>query len=140
MNLLRGRLELIEGRVHVVLGGQRLDLPDEVLADRPVIGGWVDEEVVIGIRPECLRLGDDLVLDVALVEALGSDLLVHFVTDAPRVTISDAFDGEEDAGLEARLTARLAPDLAVQVGDRVGLGLDLARVHFFDPETGLALR
>jgi multiple sugar transport system ATP-binding protein len=140
MNLLRGRLELLEGRVVAVLGGQRLVLPDEVLAARPVIGGWVDEEVVIGIRPECLRLGDDLVLEVALVEALGSDLLVHFVTDAPRVTISDAFDGEEDAGLEARLTARLAPDLAVQVGDRVGLGLDLGRVHFFDPETGLALR
>jgi hypothetical protein len=28
----------------------------------------------------------------------------------------------------------------VRVGDRVGLGLDLGRVHFFDPETGLALR
>jgi multiple sugar transport system ATP-binding protein len=139
MNLLRGRLELHEGRVVAVLGGQRLVLPDEVLADRPVIGGWVDEEVVIGIRPECLRLGDDLVLEVALVEALGSDLLVHFTTDAARVTVSDAFDGEEDAGLESRLTARLPPDLGVRVGDRVRLGLDLARVHFFDPETGLAL-
>jgi multiple sugar transport system ATP-binding protein len=140
MNLLRASLELHEGRVVAVLGGQRLVLPDEVLADRPVLGGWVDEDVVIGIRPECLRLGHDLVLEVALVEALGSDLLVHFVTDAPRVTVSDAFDGEEDAGLESRLTARLPPDLAVRVGDRVRLGLDLARVHFFDPETGLALR
>ena len=140
MNLLRGRLELLEGRVVAVLGGQRLVLPDEVLADRPVLGGWVDEEVVVGIRPECLRLGRDLEFEVALVEALGSDLLVHFVTDAPRVTISDAFDGEEDAGLESRLTARLPPDLDVAVGDRLGLGLDLARVHFFDPESGLALR
>jgi multiple sugar transport system ATP-binding protein len=139
MNLLRGRLELIEGRVVAVLGGQRLVLPDEVLADRPVLAGWVDEDVVIGIRPECLRLGDDLILEVALVEALGSDLLVHFATDAPRVTVSDAFDGEEDAGLESRLTARLPPDLNVRVGDQVRLGLDLARVHFFDPETGLAL-
>jgi len=139
MNLLRGRLELLEGRVVAVLGGQRLVLPDEVLAARPVLGGWVDEDVVIGIRPECLRLGDDLVLEVALVEALGSDLLVHFTTDAPRVTVSDAFDGEEDAGLESRLTARLPPDLNVRVGDRVRLGIDLGRVHFFDPETGLAL-
>jgi len=139
MNLLRGRLELLEGRVVAVLGGQRLVLPDEVLAARPVLGGWVDEDVVIGIRPECLRLGNDLVLEVALVEALGSDLLVHFTTDAPRVTVSDAFDGEEDAGLESRLTARLPPDLNVRVGDRVRLGIDLGRVHFFDPETGLAL-
>jgi multiple sugar transport system ATP-binding protein len=140
MNLLRGRLELIEGRVVAVLGGQRLVLPDEVLADRPVLGGWVDEDVVVGIRPECLRLGDDFALEVALVEALGSDLLVHFATDAPRVTVSDAFDGEEDTGFESRVTARLPPDIAVRVGDRVGLGIDLARVHFFDPETGLALR
>jgi multiple sugar transport system ATP-binding protein len=140
MNLLRGRLELIRGRVHVVLGGQHLVLPDEVLADRPVIGGWVDEEVVIGIRPECVRLGGELELEVALVEALGSDLLVHFSIDVPRVTVSDAFDGEEDAGLEARLTARLPPDAAVAVGDRVRLGVDMRRIHVFDPETGLAVR
>jgi multiple sugar transport system ATP-binding protein len=140
MNLLRGRLELIEGRVHAVLGGQRLVLPDELLVARPVLGGWVDDEVVIGIRPEALHVGSDLVLEVALVEALGSDLLVHLGIDAPRVTVSDAFDGEEDAGLEARLTARLSPDVDVSVGDRLGLGVDMNRIHVFDPETGRALR
>src|ERR671931_121568 len=34
MNLLRGHLELVDGRVVIVLGGQRLVLPDEVLAAR----------------------------------------------------------------------------------------------------------
>ena len=29
-------------------------LPDEVLAARPVLAGWVDEDVVIGIRPEAV--------------------------------------------------------------------------------------
>jgi multiple sugar transport system ATP-binding protein len=129
MNLLRGR---IEGR-HVVLGGQRLVLPSEALADWP-------RDVVVGIRPEAVHLGGDLELEVVLVEALGSDLLVHFRTDAPRVTISDAFDGEDDAGLESRFTARLSPDLHVEVGDRVRLGVDPERVHFFDPDTGMALR
>jgi multiple sugar transport system ATP-binding protein len=140
MNLLRGRLELVEGRVHIVLGGQRLVLPDELLAARPVIGGWVDEEVVIGIRPEAMYLDalGPLDLEVALVEALGSDLLVHLLTEAPPVTVADAFDGEEV--LETRLTARLPPDVTVGVGDRLRLGVDLARVHVFDPETGLALR
>ena len=65
---------------------------------------------------------------------------MHFKTDAPRVTISDAFDGEDDAGLEARFTARLPADLQVEVGDRLRLGVDPARVHFFDPTTGVALR
>jgi multiple sugar transport system ATP-binding protein len=140
MNLLRGRLELIDGRVVIVLGGQRLVLPDEVLAARPVLGGWVDDEVVIGIRPESLYLDavGPLELEVALVEALGSDVLVHFATDAPSVTVADAFDGEEVP--ETRVTARLPPDVVARVGSPLRLGVDLARVHVFDPETGIALR
>ena len=140
MNLLRGHLELVDGQVQVALGGQRLVLPDEALDARPVLRGWVDDEVVVGIRPEAVHLGGELSLEVVLVEALGSDLLVHFRTDAPRVTISDAFDGEDDAGLEARFTARLPPDLRVEVGDRLRLGVNPAHVHVFDPSTGLALR
>jgi multiple sugar transport system ATP-binding protein len=102
-----------------------------VLADRP-------RDVVVGIRPEAVHLGGDLELEVVLVEALGPDLLVHFRTDAPRVTVSDAFDGEDDAGLEARFTARLPADLSVDVGDWLRLGV--SRLHLFDPDTGLALR
>jgi multiple sugar transport system ATP-binding protein len=116
-----------------VLGGQRLPLPFEALAGRPT-------DVVVGIRPEAVSLGGDLELEVVLVEALGSDLLVHFKTDAPRVTISEAFDGEDDVGMEARFTARLSPDLRVEVGDRLRLGVDPARMHVFDPSTGEALR
>jgi multiple sugar transport system ATP-binding protein len=138
MNLLRGRLSFEEGRVVAVLGASRLVLPDALASS---VGGWVDEEVVIGIRPECLRAGGrDLELEVVLVEALGSDLLVHLRTDASRVTVSDAFDGEDDAGLESRLTARLPPDVPVAVGDRLSLGVDMSRLHVFDPSTGLALR
>jgi multiple sugar transport system ATP-binding protein len=141
MNLLRGRLELIDGRVHVVLGGQHLVLPDDVLAARPILAGWVDEDVVVGIRPESLCVGaGGLALQVVLVEALGSDVLVHLATDAPRVTVSDAFDGEDDAGLEARITARLPPDTPVAVGDLLRVAVDMQRIHVFDPETGLALR
>jgi multiple sugar transport system ATP-binding protein len=141
MNLLRGRLELVAGRVQAVLGSQRLVLPDEVLDARPVLAGWVDEEVVVGIRPETVFLADGpLDLEVVLVEALGSDLLVHLRTEAPRVTVADAFDGEEEAGLEARLTARLPPHVDVRAGERLRLGVDMKRLHVFDPETGLALR
>jgi multiple sugar transport system ATP-binding protein len=122
--------------VVAVVGGQRLVLPDSMAS---LVGGWVDEEVVLGIRPEAVHLADGpLDLEVVLVEALGSDLLVHLRTDAPRVTVADAFDGEEDAGLESRLTARLPPHLNVSAGDRLRLGV--SRLHVFDPETGLALR
>jgi multiple sugar transport system ATP-binding protein len=140
MNLLRGHMELVDSRVQIVLGGQRLVLPDEVLAARPVLGGWVDDEVVVGFRPESLYLDamGPLDLEVVLVEALGSDLLVHLATDAPSVTVVDAFDGEEVP--ETRVTARLSPDVHVAVGDRLRLGVDAARLHVFDLETGRALR
>ena len=140
MNLLRGHLELVDGRVQLVLGGQRVVIPDDVLAARPVLGGWIDDEVVVGIRPESLYLDamGSLEFEVVLVEALGSDVLVHLATDAPSVTVSDAFDGEDVP--ETRLTARLAPDVVARVGDRLRLNVDAARLHVFDPETGLALR
>jgi multiple sugar transport system ATP-binding protein len=143
MNLLRGRLEYDDGRVVVLLGGQRLAFADVA----PALAERIDEEVVIGIRPECLEPagratppGRVLELEVVLVEALGSDLLVHLRTEAPRVTVSDAFDGEDDAGLEARMTARLPPGLRVGVGDRLRLAVDVERLHAFDPVSGAALR
>jgi multiple sugar transport system ATP-binding protein len=146
MNLLRGRLEYVDGRLLVLLGSERLVIPDFVLDERPELARRVDEEVVFGMRPEAVHVvdratpaGTVLELEVVLVEALGSDLLVHLRTDAPRVTVSDAFDGEDEAGLEARFTARLPPGLRVAVGDRLRLGVDVARLHVFDPQTGASL-
>lgn len=94
---------------------------------------------MLGIRREAVWLGGDLELEVVLVEALGSDLLVHLAPDARRVTVSDAFDGEE-ADLGSRFTARLPPDTRVAVGERLSIGVDMSRLHMFDPESGLALR
>jgi multiple sugar transport system ATP-binding protein len=141
MNLLRGRLSFEAGRVMLVLGGDRLELPDELLDARPILRRYVDEDVVVGIRPEALRLADDgIELEVVVAEALGSDVLVHLRTDAPRVTVSEAFDGEDAGGLESRMTARLPPDVRVVPGDRLRVAVDLMRLHVFDPATGLALR
>jgi multiple sugar transport system ATP-binding protein len=110
MNLLRGHVVGDE----VALGGQTLSLP------RRVAG----EEVVVGIRPEAVRVADGsspvgsvLDLEVVLVESLGSDVLVHLRTDAPRVTVTDALDDE--AVLESRITARLPPGVDVGIGDRL---------------------
>ena len=146
MNLLRGRLAYLDGRLLVLLGSEYLEIPDDVLDERPGLAQRVDEQVVVGVRPEAVHVADratpagaTLELEVVLVEALGSDLLVHLRTDAPRVTVSDAFDGEHEAGLEARFTARLPPGLRVAVGERLRLGVDAARLHVFHPETGASL-
>jgi multiple sugar transport system ATP-binding protein len=152
MNFARGHLEDGDDGLRLVLGHQKValpsHLPDAVLARR-------GEEVVVGIRPEALSyvpagVDSDEALEAAvvLVESLGSDLLVHCEIDAPAVLTEDQLEVAREVGghsaterqICARVTARLAPDVRVQAGDRVRLGFDVDRMHFFDPDTTLALR
>jgi multiple sugar transport system ATP-binding protein len=102
----------------------------------------VGEEVIAGIRPEALALGNgDAVLElpVELTEALGSDLLVHAEIDAEAAAPTEDIDVDlEIARGCSLLTARLPP--GVRPGDRVRLGVDMERVHFFAADSGQALR
>jgi multiple sugar transport system ATP-binding protein len=138
MNLLRGQLRNGGDGSFVELGSSRLTLHAELLRRRPELARRIGQDVVVGIRPEALvpapAGADGLVGEVALVESLGSDLLVHVEVDAPAVV---AVNGAPPS--VARLTARLEPHEKVRVGDRVRLSVDCDRLHFFDPGTERAL-
>ena len=76
----------------VFLGSQRIALSLERTL-RPGLKAYPSRTVIVGIRPEDLSVSLEefgsseapgLVGEVELVEALGSELLVHFATDAPR--------------------------------------------------------
>jgi multiple sugar transport system ATP-binding protein len=142
MNLLGGRLLQSDDGVVLQLGSSRVALPDPL----PAVLRHVGEAVVAGIRPEALEWapsGDGPVLDlpVVLVEALGSDKLVHLQSDAPAVLAGEAApELDELEGREARVVARLPPDTPVQPGDRLRVRVDLDRLQLFDPETEWALR
>ena len=155
MNLVRGRVEKGSGGgLEAVLGSQRLVLTDALLSARPALAGYEGREVVVGIRPEALQpslngSAHRLVMPVLLTEALGSDQLVHLDLDAPAVITGDmlaisrelpgeALTGQTDA-THARITARIPPGAAAQTGHSLALSLDPARMHFFDPETELAI-
>ena len=84
---------------------------------------------------------------VELVESLGSDLLVHAAVDAPAVLTEDQLEVAREVGgdpaadlARARFTARLPPDVPVAAGDRLRLHVDIEHLHFFDPDTTLAMR
>ena len=132
-----------------MLGSHRLRVPDTVLARNPALAGRVGEEIVAGIRPEALELAGttngngaaSLDLPVTLTEALGSDLLVHAQIDAEAATPLDDIDVElEVVRGHSMLTARLSPQAGVKPGQSVRLGVDMERVHFFAPDSGVALR
>jgi multiple sugar transport system ATP-binding protein len=151
MNLYRA--ELAADAQTLRLGSQTLRITDEVRRARPGLAAYAGKRVVVGFRPEDLPAAaaelpavesQDLEGDVTLVEALGSELLVHFTIDAARVQPEDV--QEDAAGLESgelvvagEGIARLDPRVEVKVGERTRFHLNLARLHFFDPESESAI-
>jgi multiple sugar transport system ATP-binding protein len=111
--------------------------------------------VVVGIRPEDLPLlngdasanPDSAVFEgnVELVEALGSELLVHFTTDARPVEVADTKHEDAEGLGEGALVgggegvARVDARANVVGGGRARFRLDPSRVHFFDPATTEAI-
>jgi len=156
MNLYSGHLA--EDQDWVRLGNQELHLGRAVSVARPGLERYRGREVVVGLRPEHLSEVSEnettrLSGDVELVEALGSELLVHFHVDAQRVhvepapgEISDEVElapggdaGELDQVARSESVARLDPRSRVKPGDRVTFAIDPTRVHFFDAGTGTAI-
>ena len=88
----------------------RLDVPDDVFASRPALRAFEGKQVVVGIRPEDMEdasLVSDAPADrrirsrVILREALGADVLVHFMVNAPAVITEDTKELAHDVGAEA---------------------------------------
>ncbi|MGH9298187.1 MAG: hypothetical protein ACRDZP_09490, partial [Acidimicrobiales bacterium] len=178
MNLYEGTISA-DGK-QVSLGSQSLELPPAILASP--IGPYFGKPVVVGIRPENLNdaalrraagngasssasagsgsgsgspaEGRRLEGDVDLVEALGSEKLVHFRIDASRVHAvvqsAGAVDPEDqetpltegELGTAAMTVAvaRVEPTSMIKAGERAVFAVDIDRLQLFDPESGKAIR
>jgi multiple sugar transport system ATP-binding protein len=130
----------------VKVGSQTLPLPDDLFAAHPGLLRYGDKKVVLGVRPEHLPAAHDgvpgptLVGNVDLVEALGSELVVHFTIDAPRVQPEGAGTDDEDATAKAgEGVARVAPETKVKVGERMTFAVNTEGMQFFDMETDQAI-
>jgi multiple sugar transport system ATP-binding protein len=159
MNLVEARMVEADGGLAVQVAGFNLPIPEELLARRPALRGFVDRAVVMGIRPEDME-DASLVSDapperritamIELREALGSDVVVHFGLAAPPAITDDVRELAVDVGNEAlekleqstdrtTVLARLNPRTMAQAGESIELVVDTHRLHFFDPDTGLAI-
>ncbi|MCU1491659.1 MAG: sn-glycerol-3-phosphate transporter ATP-binding protein UgpC, partial [Acidimicrobiaceae bacterium] len=77
----------------------------------------------------------------------GSEILAHFSLGEERAGLAlagDVVDEQEGAPATGtmrprRFVARLSPRASVREGERAELAVDTDRLHFFDPETGLAV-
>jgi len=133
-----------EGAQYVRLGSQEIQLPQSVGVAHSGLAAYAGQKVVLGLRPEHLPAADGtgptLVGDVDLVEALGSELVVHFTIDARRIQAEGATSKDTEAVTEAgEGVARVEPKAPVKAHERFTFGVDADGMQFFDPGTGAAI-
>jgi multiple sugar transport system ATP-binding protein len=144
MNLYEASVTGDGGAVRV--GSQELTLPAACRDAHPALAGYAGRKVILGLRPEHLPAATDdsagpyLVGTVDLVEALGSELIVHFTIDARRVRAEGTTSADEEAVTESgEGVARVDPVTKVKVGERITFAVNTAGMQFFDPETDEAI-
>jgi multiple sugar transport system ATP-binding protein len=155
INLVESQLARNDGRLEVSLGEHKLTVDDQVARNRSGLADHVGKKVILGIRPEDFEdtsIESDAPPDrrikvtADLTEPLGSEVLVHFSTEATGVVSSAAaadvgedaevrLGQEEDEEVTTRLVARVSPKSRIAVGSEIELAVDTTRLYFFDPET-----
>src|SRR3954453_7508191 len=159
MNMLEATLERSNGNMAAKLGSQRLTLSDETVAEHPALRRYEGRNIVLGVRPESLddaALNPDQPTDcrlrgkIVLREALGAEIMAHFLIDARPAQTEEVRElaqetGAVDAGAgsanegETTVVGRFGARSRVREGQEVEVSVDTAALHFFDPETGLGI-
>src|SRR5688572_28271202 len=164
MNLVTADLARLDGDIWVSFGDHRLRLDPSAAARRPALSGFEGRPVIVGIRPEDMEdaslvsegaPGRRLSVLCDIREDMGSEVYVHFNVAAPPVATKEVLeahvvDAPEDAearaaaeqarGSGAHFVARLDRTTSAKERGKLELAVDVERLHFFDVETGLAVR
>ena len=130
---------------------------DEVkVASAPeALASYEGKEIVVGIRPEAFEdsvyandkeFSEQVAIEVKLLEQLGSDTYVHFYkdinpvqTEAIEEILADEGEDISVLGNETKFIARINPNSTVEAGQKINLALDPSKLHYFDPDSGLAI-
>jgi multiple sugar transport system ATP-binding protein len=152
MNLVRADLD--GGQVR--FGSHSLTVPAATISARLGLRAYEGKKVVVGIRPEdfedaALARNRDarLTVEVDIREDMGFEVFAHFAVDADPVETQEVLEAmeEEDVSEAVRerlrrglpFIARLGRDTTAKEGAALELAVDTARLHFFDPQTGLGI-
>jgi multiple sugar transport system ATP-binding protein len=155
MNLSYGHLENEGDQLWAVTaGGFKLKVDQRSVASHPGLDKHMGEELVVGIRPNSLEAASVSGADpdrtirahVEVTEMLGAETFVHFTVNRPPVMTPDIEELLADTGQDSttlgdttNFIARVSPDAQVKRGDALDLIVDCAKLHFFDPKSGLRI-
>ncbi len=155
MNFVTAELVRDDGP-KIAFAGYRLPVDEGLLQSRAGLDDYFGRQVILGVRPsdfeDATHNGKDwptMKVKADVTEELGSEINVIFTIDAPPVEHKDTADlahdaDEDDAAIpladnKALWTARVNARSHVRPGQEIELAVDTARLHFFDPATGLAI-
>jgi multiple sugar transport system ATP-binding protein len=158
MNFATAELERDDDGARVSFAGYTLPVPADLLEAKPGLEGYIGKPLILGIRPSDFEDAAHakpewapMAATCTVTEELGSEINVIFTIDAPPVEHKDTADLAEDAAEgdqemaipladnKALWTARVNARSHVRPGQDIELAVDTRRLHFFDPETGLAI-
>jgi multiple sugar transport system ATP-binding protein len=158
MNFVYGTITGEDTRVYAEFAGHKVQVDQENLSKHQGLANYKGREVVLGIRPEAFEtlpaVSSDVTttertldIPVDLTEQLGSEAFVHFELPSRPVVTPELQELMEDEGTDVdslgdttKFTARVDPDHAPQAMETATLFVDSSRLHFFDPDTGQAIR
>src|SRR3954447_14887630 len=156
MNLLDVPVAADNGSLGISVGGAKLPVPDAALREYPRLREYAGRNVVAGIRSQALfPTGDRADLPtftarVELVEALGSESMAYFKVDnrsirSDAVVVDETLAAGDDraesvVGSRPNVVAQFPPHLQLRLHTEVPIAVDVARIHFFDEQSGAPLR
>ncbi|MBE6589646.1 MAG: sn-glycerol-3-phosphate ABC transporter ATP-binding protein UgpC [Ruminococcaceae bacterium] len=131
MNFMNGALVQKGDDVYFVFEGNELKVPAEK-AQSEALKPYIGQEVVAGLRPECIHddaayndancVGATLTADVDVTELMGAEIYLYL-----------------KVGEEGKLTARVSSRSTTRAGQSIKIGFDMERMHFFDKDTEVCI-
>jgi multiple sugar transport system ATP-binding protein len=158
MNLLQAEVVAEGNRIGLSLEGRRLELAATDPNRAGALKGYAGRTIGVGLRPEALSLGRDEngIAGIArFTEALGPEQLLYVDVAARPVVSEEVLEGSVveldneaiaaelragEAEGTASVVARIPPSASIEPGASVTLAVDVAVLHFFDLDTGNAIR
>ncbi|MDJ0925711.1 MAG: ATP-binding cassette domain-containing protein, partial [Acidimicrobiia bacterium] len=154
MNMVNAVLEQDATGLYCKFGSEKL-LVDQTSIDRhPGLASMVGQPLVMGIRPGNFEAeaitgpspDRTITAKVTVAEILGSETFVHFELEIPPVVtpdieelLADTGGDVESLGNTTKFTARVSSDVQVRLGETISLTVDTAKMHFFDPHSGMRI-
>jgi multiple sugar transport system ATP-binding protein len=132
MNFVTSKLVKKGEDLYLEFGSTSVKLPAEK-ASNPALLEYIDQEVVMGIRPEHIHddpmhvsnMPDSLMdADVEVTELMGAEIYLYL-----------AFEGQEDATNGKMIIARVSSRSQSRAGDKIQVAIDAERIHIFDKDT-----